>query len=55
MKEWMSRGSGIKSVTPGKWVLKKSGSLEGSSSRVVKWEDGRKRVHVNEPFWMVSQ
>lgn len=52
MKEVMSECSGMRDVTPGKWVLKNERRDEGSFSRVVKWEEGRKRVHVKEPSWI---
>ena len=41
----------MKDVTPGKLASKKLGRDDGSFSRVVKCEDGRKRVHVNEPSY----
>lgn len=49
LKEWIREVGGMRVVTPGKWVLKKVGMVEGSFSRVVRCEEGRKRVHVKEP------
>ena len=49
MKEWIREVGGMRVVTPGKWVLKKVEMVEGSFSRVVRCEEGRKRVHVKEP------
>jgi len=45
----MRSGGGMRVVTPGKWVLKKSGMEEGSDSRVEKWDEGMKSVQVKEP------
>jgi hypothetical protein len=39
-------------VTPGKWVLKNSGTEEGVWERVVKFEEGMKSVQVKEPSWV---
>lgn len=49
MKELIREEGGIRAVTPGKWVSKKDGNVDGSDSRVLKWEDGRKRVQVKDP------
>jgi len=50
VNDWMRLVGGIRYVTPGKWVLKKVGTLLGSDSRREKCEEGRKRVHVKDPF-----
>jgi hypothetical protein len=49
VNDWMRLVGGIRDVTPGKWVLKKVGTLLGSGSRREKCEEGRKRVHVKDP------
>lgn len=41
-------------TTPGKLVLKNAGRLEEEAPRVAKCEEGRKRVHVNEPSCFMS-
>ncbi len=48
-KEEMSVCGEIRLVTPGKWVSKKAGTVEGLHSRVEMWAEGRKRVHVKDP------
>ncbi len=49
VNEEISSVGGMMDVTPGKLVSKKVGRDEGSDSRVLKREEGRKRVHVKEP------
>lgn len=49
VKEVMRELGSMSVVTPGKCMLKKSGTEEGSSERVAKLLDGMKSVHVNEP------
>jgi hypothetical protein len=49
LKEEMRSEGGMNEVTPGKWMSKNEGSSEGRSSRVAKWEDGRKSVQVKDP------
>ena len=49
VNDWMRLVGRIRFVTPGKWVLKKEGTVLGSDSRVEKCEEGRKRVHVKDP------
>lgn len=39
----------INEVTPGNWSSKNCGTRFGSSSSEAKCEEGRKRVHVNDP------
>ena len=49
LKDEMRFPGGMRVVTPGKWALKNAGSDSGSLSSMVKWEEGKKRVQVNEP------
>lgn len=39
-------------VTPGKYLSKNSGTALGSFSSVAKYEEGRKRVQVNDPSYL---
>lgn len=54
MKEAIREEGGMWDVTPGKCVSKKVGRVVGEAERVVKCEEGRKRVHVKEPSFKDS-
>ena len=51
LKELIREVGWMRVVTPGKWVSKKVGMVEGSVSRVERCEEGRKSVHVKEPSY----
>lgn len=51
LKELIREAGEMRAVTPGKWVSKKVGMVEGSVSSVERCEEGRKRVHVKEPSY----
>jgi hypothetical protein len=53
VKEVIKSEGEMREVTPGKWVLKKVGMVDGVAARLEKREEGMKSVQVKEPSWVL--